>query len=51
VKRIRAEVGGDMKVIATGGLCDVVAPLTDAFTFVEPDLTLYGLKLIAESLP
>lgn len=50
IKRIRAEVGGDLKVIATGGLCDVVAPLTDAFTFVEPDLTLYGLKLIAERL-
>lgn len=50
VKRIRAEVGGDLKVIATGGLCDVVAPLTDVFTLVEPDLTLYGLKLIAEHL-
>jgi type III pantothenate kinase len=50
IKRIRAEVGGDLKVIATGGLCDVVAPLTDVFTFVEPDLTLYGLKLIAERI-
>lgn len=48
VARIRKEVGADLKVVATGGLVGVVAPLTDAFTYVEPDLTLYGLKLIAE---
>ncbi len=48
IKRIRSEIGEDLKVIATGGLCNVVAPLTEVFTFVEPDLTLYGLKLIAQ---
>jgi type III pantothenate kinase len=48
IARIRAAVGGELKTIATGGQCGIVAPLTEAFDFVEPDLTLYGLKLIAE---
>ncbi len=48
IARIRAEVGTDLQVIATGGLCGVVAPLTTVFTYVEPDLTLYGLKLISD---
>ena len=48
IARIRKEIGSDLKVIATGGLCSVVAPLTEVFTFVEPDLTLRGLKLIVE---
>lgn len=48
IQRIRGEVGAEVKVIATGGLCGVLAPLTKVFTFVEPDLTLRGLKLIAE---
>jgi type III pantothenate kinase len=50
IARIRAEIGTDLKVIATGGLCSVVSPHTKAFTFVEPDLTLRGLKLIAERI-
>lgn len=48
IERIKVEVGENLKVVATGGLCGVVAPLTKAFTYVEEDLTLYGLKLIAE---
>jgi len=48
IGRIRVEVGSDLQVIATGGLSGVVAPLTKVFTYVEPDLTLYGLKLIAD---
>ena len=48
VSRIRTELGTDAKVIATGGLCGVVAPLTKVFTYVDQDLTLRGLKLIAE---
>lgn len=50
IARIRESVGGELKVIATGGLCGVVAPLTDAFTYVDQDLTLRGLKLIAETV-
>jgi len=44
ITRIRSEIGEDLKVIATGGLCNVVAPLTEIFSFIEPDLTLYGLN-------
>ena len=50
IARIRAEIGSDLQVIATGGLCSVIAPLTAVFTYVEPDLTLRGLKLIAERI-
>lgn len=50
IKKIREEVGTDPAVIATGGLCRIVAPLTDVFTRVDPDLTLRGLRLIAERL-
>ena len=42
------EVVGDATVIATGGLADLVAPLSDAIEHVEPWLTLHGLRLIWE---
>ena len=38
----------DITVIATGGLANVIAPLTDSFSRVEPWLTLDGIRLIAE---
>ncbi len=50
VARIRERIGADLKVIATGGLCGVVSPLTSAFTYVDQDLTLRGLKLIAQTI-
>jgi type III pantothenate kinase len=50
VDRIRRELGG-AKVIATGGLSTVLAPLTDRFDVVDPWLTLDGLRLIAERNP
>jgi type III pantothenate kinase len=50
VDRIRRELGG-AKVIATGGLSTVLAPLTDRFDAVDPWLTLDGLRLIAERNP
>jgi type III pantothenate kinase len=46
--RLRAEMGGVAKVIATGGLADVVAPATSAIDVVDPHLTLQGLRLIYE---
>lgn len=48
VDRIKAELNGPTQVIATGGLSEVVAPLTDRFTAIEPWLTLDGLRLLAE---
>ena len=48
VARFRAELGADMKVIATGGLASLVAAETSAIDAVDPWLTLVGLRLIWE---
>lgn len=48
VENIKKELKGETKVIATGGLSEVIAPLTNKFTTIEPWLTLDGLRLIAE---
>ena len=48
VQRIRRELGGEAKVIATGGLANVIASETDAVDVLEPDLTLVGMRLIYE---
>ncbi|MDP3178500.1 MAG: type III pantothenate kinase [Spirochaetaceae bacterium] len=48
IGRMKAEMGGPVKVIATGGLCRVVADLTSVFDAVDPDLTLDGLALVAD---
>ncbi len=34
--------------IATGGMAEIIAPFTDSFTEINPNLTLEGLKLIHE---
>jgi len=46
VKRMRVELGGQARVIATGGLAELVTAETDVIEVVEPDLTLIGLRLI-----
>jgi type III pantothenate kinase len=46
VERMRIELGGQARVIATGGLAELVAAETDVIEVVEPDLTLIGLRLI-----
>ncbi|MCH5290370.1 MAG: type III pantothenate kinase [Treponema sp.] len=38
----------DVRVVATGGLNSVLGPITNVFTCVDKDLTLKGLKLIAD---
>ncbi|MBC8163750.1 MAG: type III pantothenate kinase [Roseiflexaceae bacterium] len=48
VRRIGDELGYRPKVIATGGLADVIAAETDAINVVEPMLTLEGLRLMYE---
>lgn len=45
VRRIRAEMGGDPCVIATGGLASAVVPFTDIFDATDEHLTLHGLRL------
>lgn len=46
VARMRRELGGNAKVVATGGLAVVIAPATKAIDIVEPMLTLEGLRII-----
>ena len=48
VARMQKELGGEAKVIATGGLADIIAGETGVVDAVEPDLTLVGLRLINE---
>jgi type III pantothenate kinase len=44
VARLRHAVGDDARVVATGGLAEIVARHTDAIDVVEPDLVLLGLR-------
>lgn len=46
VARIRAELAGPVRVLATGGLAPVLAPDCRVIDDVCPDLTLEGLKLV-----
>jgi type III pantothenate kinase len=48
VARFRAELGPQMKVIATGGLAEIVARETDVLQIIAPWLTLDGLRIIWE---
>lgn len=48
VSRFRHELGPEMKVIATGGLAEIVARETDQIGIIAPWLTLDGLRLIWE---
>lgn len=48
VARFRGELGPDMKVIATGGLAEIVARETDVFQIIAPWLTLDGLRIVWE---
>lgn len=48
VKRIRAELGADAKVIATGGLSAFMAAQTNIIDACEPSLVLEGVRVIWE---
>lgn len=48
VARFRKELGDNMKVIATGGLAEIVAKETDIIQVIAPWLTLDGLRIIWE---
>jgi type III pantothenate kinase len=48
VKRFKAELGEDAKVIATGGLVSVIASQTRIIDITAPWLTLDGLRIIWE---
>jgi type III pantothenate kinase len=46
VARIREEFGEPMRVVATGGLSPLFAGATTVIEAIDPDLTLWGLRLI-----
>ena len=48
VGRLRAEMDGEPKVIATGGLATLIQEAARAIQHVNPDLTLEGLRLVWE---
>jgi type III pantothenate kinase len=52
VRRIKEEWPGkkNPRVVATGGLAPLVAPLTGAIELTDPDLTLRGLRIAAKHL-
>ena len=48
VTRFREELGDKMKVIATGGLSEIIAKETPIIDYIAPWLTLDGLRIIWE---
>ena len=48
VTRFKEELGGQAKVVATGGWAELLAPETTVIDVVDPNLTLTGLRIIYE---
>ncbi len=46
VVRFQEELGGDAVVVATGGLAPVIAAVASSVEYVEPFLTLHGLRIV-----
>ena len=46
VGEMKKELGGKVKVVATGGLSVIIAPAAKSIDIVEPMLTLEGLRII-----
>ena len=51
INEISREIKGGLNVIATGGLADLVTPYMKMIDYVNPLLTLEGLRLIYEINP
>jgi type III pantothenate kinase len=51
VARIQGEYGTRLKVIATGGLAPLLAEGTSVIEVIDPDITLDGLRMLAERNP
>lgn len=48
VSRMKTELGGDAKVVATGGLANLISGEVSCIDAVEPELTLLGVRMIYE---
>ncbi len=48
VSRMKKELGGDAKVVATGGLAGLISGEVNCIDAVEPELTLLGVRIIYE---
>ena len=48
VKKMKEEIGNDAVVVATGGLAELICSGTDCVDYIDPDITLWGLKIIYE---
>lgn len=48
VRRMKVELGGEAKVVATGGLANLIACEVDCIDAIEPELTLLGVRIIYE---
>jgi type III pantothenate kinase len=48
VARFKAELGPNTRIVATGGLAEIIARETDVIEAVDPWLTLNGLRIIYE---
>ena len=49
LSKMKSELGGEVRSIATGGSSDILTDLTDVFDTVDPWLTLEGLRAIASA--
>jgi len=48
IVRMRAELGGKAICVATGGLSSLIAPETRLIDYIDPDLTLQGMRIVWE---
>lgn len=49
IKVINSHLGIECKIVATGGLSKIISPHLGEIDFIEPHLTLYGLKLVGDA--
>ena len=47
---MKKEMGTNPRIIATGGLAELIYNVSEVIEAVEPDLTLIGLRIISNSI-